>query len=599
MAYETLLDERQASVHENFSKNNYLGDADRVRRLIDWITFWRRNPGRFIKYYFGIKLHAYQHIIIYLMAIFPNICMVASRSAAKSFIIAVFACKEAILRPGSNIVIASATKRQARLIVSEKIRKEILPKSPLLQEEILTVKDNADEIEVVFRNGSSIIVLPANENSRGYRATILIYEEFRLIVKDIIDSVLSPFLFVRQTPFTDIKEYEHLIEEPRQVYISSAWYKNHWMWKTIKDSARDMFNNKESCLIAMDYSIPLKHNIKTASFLAQERRKMDSITWAIEYENQMIAQNTHAYFTYEMLNKNRVLKRPFYPRLDEDVLSRVKNKYQIPKQQGEIRVVACDIAPEGGAGNDNSIFCCIRALPESKGYKTSDINGEHVEVKQGYRRQLVYMEPQKEFETVKQAIRIKQLYEDFEADYCVLDARNAGVSVYDALAKVLYDENRNVEYQPWTCMNDDKLKSRIIIAGQAPVVYTIKAQSETNSAIAVCMRATLENKMIELMINNQDGVDELHRLIPEYAMADVDMQLYYERPFMETSALINEMIGLEYSIATQTGLIRIEEKSGAKKDRYTSVSYGNYFIELLEQDLLSDTSDYEYVTFVN
>ena len=137
------------------------------------------------------------------------------------------------------------------------------------------------------------------------------------------------------------------------------------------------------------------------------------------------------------------------------------------------------------------------------------------------------------------------------------------VSIYDALAKVLYDVDRNVEYEPWTCMNDDKLKSRIVIAGQKEVVFTIKASLELNSKIAVCMKDTLINRMIELMVSNQEGVEELQRLIPEYATAEIDTQLFYERPFLETVALINEMIGLDYTVQNQTNLIRIEERPSA------------------------------------
>ena len=599
MDYEKIMDERQKHLHEHFSPSSYLGDPKRVQKILDWMTFWRRNPSRFIQYYFGITLHLYQHIIIYLMDIFPSICIVASRSAAKSFIIALYSCKEAILRPGARIVVASATKKQARLIVSEKIKKEILPRSPLLEAEIQSFKDSQNEIEVVFKNGSSIVVVAANENARGYRATVMIYEEFRMIVKNIIDSVLSPFLFARQVPFMQYEEYDSMIEEPKEVYISSAWYQSHWMWNTMKIFVKDMVQKSSSVLIAMDYSIALKHKIKTRNFLIKERNKLDSVAWAIEYENQMIAENAHAYFTYELLNKNRVLKRPFYPRQNEDVLSKINNRYDIPKQKGEIRIVSCDIASEGGSSNDNSIFTLIRALPESKEYKTTDIGGEHIEIKQGYRRQVVYIEPQKEYETIKQAIRIKQLFHDFDADYCVLDTRQAGVAIYDALAKVLYDEERNVEYTPWTCMNDEKLKSRIVISGQQEVVFSIKAQLETNSNIAVCMKRTLENRMIELMVNNQEGVEELQRIVPDYETADVDTQIFYERPFLETVALINEMIGLEYTVMNQTGLIKIEERPGARKDRYTSVSYGNYFIELLEKDLLSDTDEYDYVTLFN
>ena len=201
-------------------------------------------------------------------------------------------------------------------------------------------------------------------------------------------------------------------------------------------------------------------------------------------------------------------------------------------------------------------------------------------------------------ETTKQAIRIKQLYTDFNADYCVLDGRNAGISVYDMLAKVLFDEERNVEYKPWKCMNDDKVANRIQIAGAEENVYIIKAQLETNSNIAESMRNALNSGMIDLLISNTEAVDEIANFIPEYASADVDTQLFFERPYIETVALINEMINLEYERGDQTGLIKIMNNSD-RKDRYTSVSYGNYFAQMLEHDLLSDTAEYDYVPLFN
>ena len=173
------------------------------------------------------------------------------------------------------------------------------------------------------------------------------------------------------------------------------------------------------------------------------------------------------------------------------------------------------------------------------------------------------------------------------------------ISIYDCLAKVLYDEDRNVEYAPWTCMNDDKMRSRIVIAGQNPVVYSIKAYLELNSRIATCMRTTLENGMIELLVSVQEGEEELQKIAPEYSGGTLETQLFYERPFLETTALVNEMIELEYTVAPQTGAIRIEEKPSARKDRYTSLSYGNYFIELLEQDLFSGSKSYEFVPLFN
>ena len=598
MDCKKLMDERQAKVHENFASTHYLGNIENVARIILWVTYYRRNPSRFVEHYFGITLHLYQHIILFLMELFPSICIVAARSAAKSFIIAVYACKEAILRPGARIVIASATKKQARLIVSEKIKKELIPRSPLLAAEIDSFKDSQNEIEIIFKNGSSIVVVAANDNSRGYRATVLIYEEFRMIVKNVIDNVLSPFLFVRQLDFLKYEEYMDLEEEPKEIYISSAWYKNHWMWNLIRLFIKDMFTNKSACVIAMDYSISLKHKIKTRNFLIKERKKLDPISWSIEYENHMISESTKSFFNHEQLNKNRRLKRAFYPRKNEDVLLKQKNKHDIAKQVGEIRILSCDIAMEDGAETDNSIFSCIRLLPESQEYKVMDTTGEHIEIKRGYKRQVVYMEPVHGGETTKQAIRIKQLYSDFNADYCVLDGRNAGISVYDMLAKVLFDEERNVEYKPWRCMNDDKVANRIQIAGAEENVYIIKAQAETNSAIAEAMRTALNSNMIDLLISNIEAIEDISNFIPEYTTADVETQLFFERPYLETAALINEMINLEYERGEQTGLIRIINNND-RKDRYTSVSYGNYFANMLEHDLLSDSSQYEYTPLYN
>jgi len=426
MEERLMLDSRQEKIHEKMPSMHYLSEKANVERILMWATYYRRNPSRFVEHYLGLTLHLYQHIIIYLMSTVSSFCIVAARSAAKSFLIAVFACAEAILRPGARIVVVSTTVRQARLIVTEKIKKEILPNSPMLAAEIKGIKDNQNNIEIFFHNTSSIVVIAANENARGYRATVLIYEEFRMIAKDIIDSVLSPFLYVRQAPYLKLSEYEHMAEEPKEVYISSAWYQSHWMWSLVQMFTKDMFAKGTSCVIALDYSITLKHNIKTRNYLIKERKKLDPIAWAIEYENHMIAENTRSFFNYNQLNKNRRLKRAFYPRRNEEVLLRQKSKYEIPRQAGEVRIVSCDIAMEEGKNNDNSVYSCIRLLPESQEYKTTDSSGEHIEVKKGYRRQVVYLETMHGGETNKQAIRIKQLYSDFDADYCVLDGRNAG-----------------------------------------------------------------------------------------------------------------------------------------------------------------------------
>ena len=63
------------------------------------------------------------------------------------------------------------------------------------------------------------------------------------------------------------------------------------------------------------------------------------------------------------------------------------------------------------------------------------------QMEQGYRRQFPYIESNQIGDTTKQAIRIRQLYEDFNADYIVIDVRNGWICEnFVFLPKVLYDE---------------------------------------------------------------------------------------------------------------------------------------------------------------
>lgn len=531
------------------------------------------------------------------MGICQFIVMIATRSAAKSWIIALYACCRCITRPYTKIVLSSSTKGQSKLIVSEKIKNELMRKSYALRQEIDSIKDNQNEVIVFFRNGSTITVVPASENGRGYRSTCCIREEFRQIDKKVDDSILSPFQVIRQAPYMTIEPYasiKELQEDPVDIYISSSWLDNgHWMWDIVDKSYNDMLEDKNVCLLAFDESITLKHNIKTMNQLRQEKRKQDQLTWRIEFLNERVKENTSAFFQYNDLHQNQVLKKPFYPKLSVDVRSKKKNPHEIVKQNGEIRIISCDMAFIENKINDNSIFTCIRLLPESVTYSSEN---KQVEIKQGYRRIIPYLEGVQGGDTGKQAIRIRQLYEDFEADYIVLDLRNAGIAVYDLLAKVMYDEERDCEYSPLCCMNDENIANRIKIAGAKPVIFIINASQKLNSDIAFVMKNILDDKRIDLLINHNEALESiLPNIIGYNSNEDINIQLFYEKPFLETQILISEMVNLTYEKKEQTGAIIISEQGSNRKDRYTSVSYGNYFASLLEQDLLSDVSDYDYV----
>lgn len=84
----------------------------------------------------------------------------------KSYIIAIYCVIRAILYPNSNIVIASGTRGQARLIITEKIL-NLKNNSVNLSREIRDFKTGTNETYVLFKNGSKITAVTSGDSARG------------------------------------------------------------------------------------------------------------------------------------------------------------------------------------------------------------------------------------------------------------------------------------------------------------------------------------------------------------------------------------------------------------------------------------------------
>lgn len=584
-------DNNQLELYKKFPSTHYLSNQNNVLHVLAWATFFKRNMHRFVIDYLKIPLYEYQAIAIYAMGISNLICIIASRNDAKSFIVAVYAVARCLLYKGTKFRIGSSTEKQAKLIVSEKIIDELCEWSPILKKEIEDYSTRNSDIYVKFRNGSKITVFVANENARGLRSNGICREETRQIKKKIEDSVISPFQTPRKPQYMFKPEYKDnklLKEQPVDIYISSSWYDDgNWMWDVSKQALDAMKKNNGGLMLAFDESIALKHELKTMEQLVKEKKKQDPATWKIEFLNLKLRDSVSSYFTYKMLINRQISKHVFYPRSTIDFKSGKKNKYAIPKLDNEVRVISNDIAFVAGSQNDNSVYSCIRAIPESITYNTE---ANAVEIKQGYRREYPYIESNQIGDTTLQAIRIRQLYEDFEADFIVIDARNGGLQIAYSLQKVLYDEERGVEYPPLKVMNNDEYAKVCQDRNAKPCIFVINATQNLNSDIAIAFRKNLVENKIDFLVNYNTAKEEILGTNKEYVESlkdNPDLQVNFELPFLETQLMINECAELQYEKMQQTGVIKIYEQGNKRKDRYTSCSYGSFFIDKLELDLLS------------
>jgi len=112
-----------------------------------------------------------------------------------TFVAAIFCILQCIFEPGSKIIIASANFRTARRLFME-VDKILNSKSAFLAKQCFKdpVKRNDEYIYPVVNGGSIIAVPLSGENLRGYRASVLLIDEFLMVPKDIVERVLMPFL---------------------------------------------------------------------------------------------------------------------------------------------------------------------------------------------------------------------------------------------------------------------------------------------------------------------------------------------------------------------------------------------------------------------
>ena len=414
------------------------------------------------------------------------------------------------------------------------------------------------------------------------RSTFTIYEEFRLIDKEMVDSVIRPFAYIRQAPYLKDPEYSDCIEEAKEVFISSAYHKGLWWYEETRKTIKALLAGDNSGFIAMDFAVAIRHNIKTVRQIKNEISKMDSITAQEEYYNIPWGESASAYFKLKMFSKMRTIKQAYYPQRIENYNPK-KNPYAGQKVEGEINIISCDVSQRGGKQNDLSVSSLLRLLPTHKGY--------FIEV--------LYQESFSGVDSISQCLRIKQLFHDFDADIIVLDvgAGGGGLPMYDQLGQITKDPERGIEYPAMTILQDssidqtvfEELSKRTLGLNAERRIYPISANARSNSVMAVEMRDKLQRKMIEFLCDESTAEEYLLKSTYKKEFMDKDdpsAHAWFLAPYVQASLTINECINLSMSMLS--GNIKLTEPPGGRKDRFSSLLYGIHYTALLDQDLLKE-----------
>lgn len=501
----------------------------------------------------------------------------------KSFTIAGYLVTRAVLYPNSKIVISCETIDQAGQLVREKIQNELMGKSPNLRREIVGIKTGDKGIKVLFKNNSFIEAINADPSTRGRRATVLCIDEYVLIKGgfETLDKILRPFLQVpRQAPYLENKKYRHLTESNKEIFLTSGWYSSHWSNDLYEDFRNKMLVGENYHVGNFSYHLGRYHNLIPDERMSviEEHKKNDMATYTMEYGGQFYKLTDGSYISPNDFMGARDCLKAWYPPTNIEYIEEYKKDYKkrsyyLPRKEGEIRVLSCDIAMMDSnkkKNNDASIYTLISAIPKGDKYVCN----------------VIYQESHEGKSANTQALNIKRLYHDADCDYLSLDVLTIGISVLDALGEYTTDKDRDITYDPMKCFNNKELAERCGYKDALSVIYGFRGNSELNSEMAVTLKSSIENKTLKFLVNEREAEEYLikHKDFKKLD-SDPEKQARLLLPYVQTTLMQNEIVTLKAELS-QGKYIKLVESGRGRKDRYSSLGMGVLLIKKeLEKEL--------------
>lgn len=262
-----------------------------IEGMAVWGSYYRENIDEFVTRYLELDfLKWFQLALLVMMNRSRTFLWIAARGMGKSFLTAIFAVVRCILYPGTQVVITSGTRGQS-INVLEKIQVILMPASPNLRNEIdlEKTKFSGQDAKVMFKNGSYIKVVTASDNARSNRANILIVDEFRMVKKDTIDTVLKKFLTSRRMPaYRELSDKERKAEyakEPnKSFFLSSAYFKDHWSYMKMLDTFKLMLDDtKADFVCGFPYQLSIQEGLLFPEDVESDMLESDfnEIKWSI------------------------------------------------------------------------------------------------------------------------------------------------------------------------------------------------------------------------------------------------------------------------------------------------------------------------------
>ena len=542
---------------------------ERIREQLpiirDYIAYWREYPDMFVEFLCGennpenFHLFFYQRLFLravmrhrYAYATFP-------RAYSKSFLSVLILMLRCVLYPGAHLFVTTGGKEQAAGIAREKAE-ELCKLIPGLKNEIDWTrgasKASKNMVEYLFKNGSKLDIMAAQQSSRGKRATGGLVEECILVDQTLLNEVIIPTMNVDRR-LADGSRHEEEVINKSQIYVTTAGWKNSFAYeKLIQTLIQQITDPGQAIVLGGTWRVPVMEKLLRKSFI--EELKLDGTyndsSFAREYESEWSGDAENAFFSAEKFDKHRVLLQPEY----EFSGRSSKNAYY---------VLGVDV----GRLNCTTEVCVFKVTPQVQGASLKTLVN-------------IYTYDAEDFEV--QSINIKKLFYKYKCRIAAIDANGLGAGLIDFMTKAQIDPETGEELPPFGVEGgtaDDAVEPYKKIKGpgvENDAIFLIKANAPINTEAHAYVQTQLASGKIKFLIDEGQAKVKLMSTKVGQQM-DNDKRAEYLKPFTLTTILREQMLNL---VEENEGvnIILKQSSKGIKKDKFSAFEYGLYYIKLDE-----------------
>ena len=300
---------------------------------------------------------------------------------------------------------------------------------------------------------------------------------------------------------------------------------------------------------AFDYMAAVSNGITDAEFFEKERARMPESTFMLEYGSIFLGSDGDSAFPFSLVDSCRTLKNV---------------EMEQPKNSKSRYIITTDIATSEAKGSDNTIVMVLKFTERSDG---------------SFAKKVVYIRSfnGQKLDALTEELR-KLYHTKFPlAEKIIFDARGVADSLPRFFDKEWLDLTTGKEYPPLVVDDVPNMNSAAL-----QVLHPVRAVNTLNQRIYTNLRVALEQKTIELPISSRT----MRSLESEKEDESKRLSMYEQAVFIEADALQYEMSNVKAKVSPSGNVLYDVWKTGAHKDRYSSLAYGNDYICELEKENL-------------